>query len=175
MIWQKRSSGRRYDFSSGNAFIIGGISKGVIVIVLYSKSYRKCDAAEKITEEAEEHECPNNSEGSPKITKYSAILKMVEDAFYNHFFIINVIVSKNDSTIRAVIKHTSKGARGQVMKSSKVKIDEEIPEPPFLAYPSHCVKVLAKQIFPSSTKVGISNVDAPKQMISNSIKVQGTQ
>ena len=47
----------------------------------------------------------------------SAILNMVEDAFYNRFFIIDVIVSNYDSTMRAVLKHPSKGARGQVLKS----------------------------------------------------------
>ena len=31
----------------------------------------------------------------------SAILKMVEDAFYNRVFIIDAIVSNNDSTMRA--------------------------------------------------------------------------
>ena len=47
MGWQKRSSGRRYDSSSGHTFIIGTKSKGIIGMVLYSKSCRKCDAAEK--------------------------------------------------------------------------------------------------------------------------------
>ena len=77
----------------------------------------------------------------------SAILKMVEDAFYSRFFIIDVIVSDDDSTIRAVLKHPSKGARGRVLKSSEGKLDEEIPEPYLLADPSHHVKVFAKQIF----------------------------
>ena len=66
----------------------------------------------------------------------SAILKMVEDAFYNRFFVIDIIVSNDDITIRAVLKHPSKGARGQVLKSSKGKLDEEKPEPSFLADPS---------------------------------------
>ena len=45
MGWQKRSSGRRYDSSSGHAFIVVGRSKGVIGMVLYYKACRKCDAA----------------------------------------------------------------------------------------------------------------------------------
>ena len=61
---QKRSSGRRYDSSSGHAFIIGGRIKGIIGMVLYSKAFQKCCAAEKIGEEAEEHEFPKNVEGS---------------------------------------------------------------------------------------------------------------
>ena len=73
--------------------------------------------------------------------------KMVDDACYNCLFIIYVIVSDDDSKMQDVLKYTSKGARGQVMESSKVKLDEEIPEPSFLADPSHRVKVVAKHIF----------------------------
>ena len=77
----------------------------------------------------------------------SEILKMVEYPFYNHFFVIYVIVGDNGSTMRAVLKHPYEGARGQVLKSSTGKLDEEIPEPSLLADPSHRVKVVAKHIF----------------------------
>ena len=53
----------------------------------------------------------------------SAIMKMVEDAYYNRFFIIDVIVSDDDSTIQDVLKHSSIGVRGQVLKTSKDKLD----------------------------------------------------
>ena len=53
----------------------------------------------------------------------SAILNMVEDALYICFFIIDVIVSNDDNTIQDVLKHPSKGAQGQVLTSSKVKIE----------------------------------------------------
>ena len=95
-----------------------------------------------------------------------AIMKMVEDAFYNRFFIIDVIVIGGCRKMRAVLKHPSKGVRGQVLKSSKGKLDEEIPEPSFLAYPSHRVKVVSQLIFPSSTKLGIIDVGALNQMLS---------
>ena len=52
---QKRSYGRRYDSSSGHAFIIGGRIKGIIWMVLYSKAFLKCYSAENIGGEAEEH------------------------------------------------------------------------------------------------------------------------
>ena len=147
MGWQKRSPGRRYDSSSGHTFIIGARSKGIIGMILYSRACRKCDAAEKRREESEEHEFPKNFKGSSKIKEAFAILKMVEDAFYNHLFIIDAIVSDNDRTMRAVLKHPSKGAQGRVLKSSKGKLHTEIPEPSFLADPSHCVKVVVKHIF----------------------------
>ena len=47
MGWQKISSGRRYDSSSGYTFIIGERSKGITGMVLYSKDCWKCDSAEK--------------------------------------------------------------------------------------------------------------------------------
>ena len=77
----------------------------------------------------------------------SAILKMVEDAYYNCFFIIDVIVSNNDSTMRAVLKNPSIGVQGQILKKSKEKFDVQIPEPSFLADPSYRIKVVAKHIF----------------------------
>ena len=76
----------------------------------------------------------------------AAILKMVEDAYYNRFFIIDVVVSGEDSTMRAVLKHQIIGVRGQVLKTSKGKLDVQIPEPSFLADPSHRIKVVAKHI-----------------------------
>ena len=85
--------------------------------------------------------------GSSKSMEASANLNMVEDALYNRFFIIDVIVRDDGSKMQAVLKHPSKVAQGQVIKSSKGKHDEEIPEPSFLADPSHCVKVVDKHIF----------------------------
>ena len=77
----------------------------------------------------------------------SDILKMVEDALYDCFFIIDAIVRNNYSTVRAVLKHPSIGVRKQVLKSSKGKLDGEIPDPSSLVDPSHRVKVVAKHIF----------------------------
>ena len=147
MGWQKRSSGRRYDSSSRHAFIIGGRVKGIIGIFLYSKDCRKCNTAEKIGEETEECDFPKNFEGSSKSMEASAIYMMVEDACYNRFIIIDVIVRDDESTIKAVLNHPSIGVRGQVHKSSKGKLDQEIPNPSFLADHSHRVKVVAKHIF----------------------------
>ena len=104
----------------------------------------------------------------------SDILKMVEDALYNCFFVIDVIVSDNDSTMRAVIKHPTIGVQFQVLKTSKGKFDEEISEPSFLADTSHRVKVVAKHIFFIVKRVGPSDVGAPKHMLSESRKIGGT-
>ena len=72
---------------------------------------------------------------------------MVGYAYYNRFFIINVIVSNDETTMYSVLKHPSIGVRGQVLKTSKGKLDVQIPEPSFLADPSHHIKVVSKHIF----------------------------
>ena len=96
---------------------------------LYSKAFRKCDSAETIGEKAEEYVCPKNFKGSSNSMETFVTTTMVDDALYNNFFIIDVIVRYNSSTMLSVIKHTSKGARGQVIKSSRRKVDEETLEP----------------------------------------------
>ena len=82
-----------------------------------------------------------------KSIEASAIMKMVEDYFYNRFFIIDVIARDDGRKMRAVLNHPSKVAQVQVLRSSKVKLHEDTPEPSFLADPSHRVKVVAKHIF----------------------------
>ena len=66
-----------------------------------------------------------------------------------------------------MLKHTSICVQGQVLKSSKGRLDEEIPEPSLLAYPSHHVRVVAKHIFSIVNKSraqqrGFTIVDALK-------------
>ena len=72
---------------------------------------------------------------------------MVEDAFHNIFFIVDVILSDNNSTMRGVLNHPLICVQVEVLKTSKRKLDEEIPEPSFLSDSPHCVKVVDKHIF----------------------------
>ena len=57
------------------------------------------------------------------------MLKMVEDSFCNRFFIVDVIVIDDDSTMQAVLKYPQICVRGKVLKTLKGKLDEEIPDP----------------------------------------------
>ena len=59
----------------------------------------------------------------------SDILKRVEDKLYNRALIVDVIVNENDSTMQAVLKNTLIFVWGQVLKTSKLKLDGEIPKP----------------------------------------------
>ena len=99
---------------------------------------------------------------------------MVEDAFFNRFFIVDVIITNDDSIMQAVLKYPSIGVRGHFLKSPKVNLDEEIPELSFLAYTPHHVKVVDKHIFSIVKKVGPINVGAPNQMLSDSRNIGGT-
>ena len=58
---------------------------------------------------------PKELLGKLKSMEASDILKMVEDAFYNRFFIVDVIVNDDDSTMQAVLKYPSIGVRGKVL------------------------------------------------------------
>ena len=55
--------------------------------------------------------------------KAAEILKMVEDAFRDHCFIIDVIVSDNDRTMRSMLKHTLIGSQVRVLESFKGNLD----------------------------------------------------
>ena len=99
MDWQKISSRRRYDSSSGHAFIIVRISTGVIGMVLYQKACQKCDSDNKNGEYTEENDLSKNFKGSSKSMEADEILNMVEDSFHHGCFTIDVIVRNDDSTM----------------------------------------------------------------------------
>ena len=93
------------------------------------------------------HSCAKNFEGISKSMEAEAILQMVVDAFNNRGFIVSVIVSDDDSTMKECLKHRKLKADGKQYKSDKGRLDVHIPEPLFLADPSHRVKVVAKACF----------------------------
>ena len=74
-------------------------------MVIYSKACQNCDAADKRGEESEVHDWPKNFEGRYKSMEAAAIMKMVEYEFRDHCFIIDAIVSGDDSTMRSVLNH----------------------------------------------------------------------
>ena len=52
----------------------------------------------------------------------SEILKREEDAFYDRFFIVDVIVSDNDGTMQAVLKHLMKVPEVKLLSHPKEKL-----------------------------------------------------
>ena len=143
MGWNKRSSGNRFDSLSGFAFLIGCKSKKIIAAQISSK---KCNICAKCFAKGEpvpeDHKCPRNHEGSSKSMEADAALQLIKKIFreYAGRIYVKVIVSDDDSTMKAILKH-----EGPTSKKGKLPL--EIPEPTWLADPSHRVKVVASKIY----------------------------
>ena len=104
----------------------------------------------------------------------SAILKMVEDAYYNRFFIIDVIVSNNDSTMRAVLKHLIMVSEVKFLRNRKGNLMSKSQSLPFLQIPPIALSLWPSTSFTSSMIVRLRDVGAPEQMLSDSKKFGGT-
>ena len=138
MGWQKRSTGKIYDSLSGHAFIIGAITGKVIGYKVKSKSCSKCKTANTLDIDAEEHDCQINFDGSSGAMEAAVALELciqLHDGEYDVY--VEKIVSDDDSTMRAHLRHVSQGG----------KLPDRIPPPIFLADPSHRIKVMAKPLF----------------------------
>ena len=108
-------------------------------------------------EEPMEHEdCPRNYlTGSSKAMEASAALEIVSDLHKKEVLVEN-IVSDDDSTMRAHLKHedTAKNA----------KLPKDVHQPIFLCDPSHRIKVMVKDFFAlalmSDSKSECKKIDA---------------
>ena len=108
MGWSKRSSGTRYDSKSGHAFVIGALSKKVVGMRVLSKECTLCKIAQQNTKPVVKHECPANYVGSSKSMEVQAIYEMVLQAWKSNVYYIGTIVSDNDTTMKAQLKHSYK-------------------------------------------------------------------
>ena len=147
MGWQQRSSGHKYASNSGHGFIIGGLSRKVVGMVVFSKLCSTCAQAEKVGGSPPTHECVKNFDGSSKSMEAEGIVQLVTEAFNTRNFIVHVIISDDDSTMRAHLKHPRLKKNNQPYADSRGRLPTEINEPSFLADPQHRVKVVAKAIF----------------------------
>ena len=92
------------------------------------------------------HKCNVNHFGSSGSMESKLALSMVTDICKGTNGAANVgkLVTDNVSTMRANIKHKS--------NNNKDKLDENIPEPIFLADPGHRVKVMVKNFLQGLVK-----------------------
>ena len=180
MGWSKRSSGRRYDSQSGHCHIIGLYTRKVIGSHVYCKVCRICQMARVKGKEVQTHNCAQNysSEKSSKSMESDAILHICKNSV-NRGFIIGTIISDDDSNMRATLKH-----KNNINKSGRLPVSfcvtlflifslnciliimfiivlsqNNLPEPTFLADPTHRVKVFANWVYKLATaKMSISKV-----------------
>mmetsp|Transcript_22377 Transcript_22377/g.32687 ORF Transcript_22377/g.32687 Transcript_22377/m.32687 type:complete len:274 (+) Transcript_22377:1478-2299(+) len=127
-----------------------------------SKECTKCDGAEKLGKEPEEHAHPKNVQGSSKSMEVQAIYKVTVDVWDNCGFAIGTIVSDDDTTMKSHLKHCYQ----ELIKAGQIKKEEwpktksgnktsdtgRLPlhvkvSPKFLADPNHCKKVVGKYLY----------------------------
>lgn len=153
MGWQKRSSGRKYDSSSGHMFLIGQLSRKVIAYKCLSVKCRLCDFATKHNIEVKDHICYKNFDGHAKAMEPSAVLQLITEIFEQSKgrLYAGTLVGDDDSSMKRHCSHSG-------------KLKTTIPEPKWLADPSHRIKVMSKPIFALARKAKsespVTNSDA---------------
>ena len=161
MGWQKRSSGHKYDSTSGHGFMLGARTKKIIDSQCMSKECRVCTKYANDETPPPDHDCVKNHIGSSKSMEPEAIFRMVNRAFDVLMFTVAVITSDDDSSMKSTLKHSwqlliekgfMKKSEWPVTLKGHKKTDNgrlplHIPEPTFLADFNHRVKVLGGKIY----------------------------
>ena len=166
MGWQKRSNGNRYDSASGHAMLVGGHTKRPLALTLFSKICQACEIAQRLGKDPKHWgPCPKHYEGSSKGMEANGALKLVTQLnAHPRKIVVSEIVSDNDSSIRAKLKHSYKefaeedgeyeyptDARGNKLRDVG-ELPLQYEEPSFLADPTHRTKNVAKAVFAEARK-----------------------
>jgi hypothetical protein len=172
MGWNKRSSGVRFDSLSGHAVLYGVLTRLPIAMCSKSKYCSICSWWQKNKDgmDAPEHSCEVNHEGSLGSMESDALLEMVTGLWRNSVVQSRHVVTDDDSTMRAncrwsnddymAVNELSDCVIGQTVpdpnkpsdKSRPIKrkggcLPVDVPEPKFLADPSHRKKTLKNHLY----------------------------
>ena len=120
MGWNKRSSGTKYDSTSGHGFVLGSQTKKILQFKVMSKSCSRCSLAAARKVEVKPHIFPKNHEGSSKSMETEAIFRMVIEAHDELGFCTKTIILDDDSTTKVNLKHSWK----EKIKKGKMKVTE---------------------------------------------------
>ena len=101
-----------------------------------------CLEAENKNVDAKPHKCPKNYSGSSKAMEADAALEAYEDLYEmsEGTVVIGCIVADDDSSMKSFLKHQSPS-------HPKGHLPERLPEPIFLADPTHRTRVIAKYFY----------------------------
>uniref|UniRef100_A0A7S0C7E0 Mutator-like transposase domain-containing protein n=1 Tax=Proboscia inermis TaxID=420281 RepID=A0A7S0C7E0_9STRA len=135
MGWQKRSTGRVYDSISGHGYIIGCRTGKILGMQVRQTKCKKCQAQNNNGTPAVTHDCMVNWDGGSGAMEAAVAMDLivaVHDKTDGRVY-CEVLVSDDDSTMRSHLQHSDNGG----------KLDNSIPQPNFLADPSHRIKVMA--------------------------------
>jgi hypothetical protein len=163
--WQTKGTGKSYNSLSGHSFMFGAYTRKVLSCLVKSKMCKICNLAENNKLPAPVHVCVKNYEGSSKGMEETMALELKIQAKRQRGFIVGFIIVDDDSLMRATLKHPYKhlsatmqgfvwphatpkedgklGAKPQDMG----KLPLDVPQPKWLADPTHQTKVVALQFF----------------------------
>jgi len=165
MGWQKRSSGRNCFSLSGHALFVAMLTRKPIALATKHKVCRHCKmwyTRHTVDEQVPEHECVVNHTGSSGSMEAKAVLDMHVQLFEESQVIVETFVTDDDSTIKAKLKWSnadhmlnhntqikptiinSKG--NEVDRPDHGEVPRQMPEPKFLADPSHRKKTLKGEL-----------------------------
>ena len=148
MGWQKRSSGTKYDSPSGHIFIVGARTGRVIQFKVYSKTCRVCDTAEKAGTQPKPHNCGKNYNGSSSSMESFGAMENTRNIYYRYHrrAYMSILIADDDSSMKSFCSHTG-------------ELPLDVPEPFWLADPSHRIKVSSKVWFSlGRSPMGVSYV-----------------
>ena len=179
MGWNKRSTGTRYDSTSGHGVAIGQLTKKIVGLILFSKKCSVCDSQNnrgKSQNEIPKHKCVKNHDGTSKAMESRGIYNLFIEFWDTKKVWIKTIVSDDDSSMRSQMRHSYKdlidnqlmtvsewprNACGQ-KKPDNGKLPIHMKPPNFVADPNHCIKVFGKQMYNlARTSNKISPVNKP--------------
>ena len=144
MAWTTKGCGKAYNSNCGYSRVIEGNTGLVILSVVYQQKCRTCDTWEQKGKPACPHTCVKNYTGFSKGMESAAIVEMATQAPQKGF-VIAIVVSSNDSTMRAQMTQAGPD-------NPKGKLTPWIFAPSFLADPSHRNKVVSSIFFPCLCK-----------------------
>ena len=165
--WQKRCSGRRYDSLSGHSFFVGSKTRKPIMADLASKFCRIC--IPYLTKELEPpaHDCTINHTGSSGSMEPNALIRMFHALYDEKKCLVVCVVTDDDSAMKSNLRWNNAdyekhyGHKPMVVSSktgkSKVRNDTgrlryPIPQPIFIADPSHRKKTLKSKLYGLKSK-----------------------
>ena len=148
MGWPTKGSGKAYNSHTGFGHMVGVYSKKVLFSKILCGLCHICDNAKKSNKKAKKHDCIKNWDGSSKRMEAQAILDMCISCPYNRNFVAHWIISDDDSSMRAVLRHAKLFLNsGKKDPEDKGLLPTHIIEPEFKADPSHRNKVVAKYFY----------------------------
>ena len=135
MGWPTKGTGSNYNSHTGFGSFMGAYTHKVLMSKVFCRRCRFCENAKRKNSPVKAHKCVQNypTDQSSKSMEAAAILDMAIHSAQQMKFVVSAIVSDDDSTMRAHLRHKVDPNNNK----DKRKLPQWVLEPTFLADPSH--------------------------------------